>query len=81
MSPLTCSRCGKTAEPMPRPPFPGDLAVEIQRKICAPCWREWLQAQVNLINENRFVMTDPRHRKILNTHMRAFLSLDTPGAG
>lgn len=75
MTQITCSRCRENKDLMPEPPFPGDLALIVQRHVCAECWRGWLQAQVNLINENHYVMTDPDHRAQLNKQMRVFLSL------
>ena len=72
---ITCSRCAKSVEAMPRPPFPGPLAVEIQNRVCAACWKEWLGAQVNLINEYKLSTIDPSHREALNTQMRTFLNL------
>ena len=75
MSQFTCSRCKKSTTPMARPPFPGDLALVVQEHACADCWKGWLQAQVNLINEQRYVMTNPDHRAKLNAEMRVFLGL------
>ena len=75
MSQFTCSRCQESTTPMPQPPFPGDLARLVHENVCAACWKAWLQAQVNLINEHRYVMTNPDHRGKLNAEMRAFLSL------
>jgi Fe-S cluster biosynthesis and repair protein YggX len=60
---------------MPQLPFPGDLGARVHDSVCAPCWREWLGVQVNLINENRFVMTNPDHRAVLTRQMLEFLEL------
>ena len=75
MTGFTCTRCKESTQPMPAPPFPGGLAKVVHENICAPCWKAWLQAQVNLINEHRFVMTNPEHRAHLNGQMKEFLSL------
>ena len=75
MPQITCSRCREDKELMSEPPFPGDLAHTVQKHVCAECWRAWLQAQVNLINEHRYVMTNADHRALLNGHMRVFLGL------
>jgi Fe-S cluster biosynthesis and repair protein YggX len=78
MEPITCSRCKKTTERMPALPFPGDLGARVQAHVCAPCWKEWLSLQVNIINENRYVMTNAEHRAILTRQMLEFLEL-SPG--
>ena len=75
MTQVTCSRCRESKELMSEPPFPGDLALIVQQHVCGECWRGWLEAQVNLINEHHYIMTNPEHRAQLNSHMREFLSL------
>jgi Fe-S cluster biosynthesis and repair protein YggX len=73
--PITCSRCGQTGEPMPQAPMPTPLGAEVQRKVCPACWREWMRAQVMLINEYRLNLVDPEARRALEGQMRTFLSL------
>jgi Fe-S cluster biosynthesis and repair protein YggX len=60
---------------MASPPFPGELGETVRRQVCAPCWKEWLGAQVNIINEHRLSMLKPEHRSMLTAQMRAYLSL------
>jgi len=76
MTAITCSRCQKQTETMPRLPFPGELGVKVQHQVCAACWKEWLSAQVNIINENRLTMINAEHRKTLTLQMKEFLSLE-----
>ncbi len=73
--PITCSRCGGSAEEMAQPPMPTALGKEIQRKVCPACWREWLGNQVMLINEFRLNLVDPEARRTLEREMRAFLNV------
>ncbi len=40
----------RPAPALARPPFRSELGDRIQRGICAPCWRDWLQHQTLLIN-------------------------------
>jgi Fe-S cluster biosynthesis and repair protein YggX len=75
MPEITCSKCGKATEAMPRLPFPGELALRIQQQVCPPCWKEWLGAQVNMINEYKLSMVDPEHRAALTKQMKTFLNL------
>ena len=76
MSQITCSRCKQSVDPMPGLPFPGEMGERVQRNVCATCWREWLQAQVNLINEQRLTMVNADHRAMLTAQMKIFLGLE-----
>ena len=75
MSDFTCTRCHKITESMPQPPFPGAAGARVQEQVCAPCWKEWLGAQVNIINEHRLTMINAEHRARLNREMKEFLNL------
>ena len=75
MNEITCSRCGQTTAPMPRIPFPGELGQTVHQQVCAVCWKEWLGAQVNMINEYKLSMVDPEHRAALTEQMKQFLEL------
>ncbi|MFQ5766585.1 MAG: Fe(2+)-trafficking protein [Acidobacteriota bacterium] len=79
MAEIRCSRCGKAVEPMASAPFPGDLGVRVRQQVCAACWKGWLGAQVNLINEHRFTMLNPDHRAALTAQMKVFLNLSDGG--
>jgi len=73
---IQCARCGRTAEPFATPPIPGAAGREIQERVCGDCWKEWLRAQVILINEHRLSLVDPQARQLLAGQMRVFLGLD-----
>jgi Fe-S cluster biosynthesis and repair protein YggX len=72
---ITCSRCGQATEAMAQPPMPTALGTEVQQRVCPACWREWLRAQVMVINEYRLNLIDPEARKALEGQMRTFLNL------
>jgi Fe-S cluster biosynthesis and repair protein YggX len=72
---LTCSRCGRSAEPLSAPPLPTPVGKEIQERVCPACWQEWLRAQVMLINEYRLNLVDPEVRQQLEGEMRTFLNI------
>ena len=74
---ITCSRCTLQVDAMTQPPLPTPLGHEVQRQVCAACWREWLRTQVILINEYRLNLIDPQARQTLEGQMRAFLNLAT----
>jgi Fe-S cluster biosynthesis and repair protein YggX len=62
---IQCSRCGRSAAPLPKAPFRTELGERILASICGDCWQEWLQHQTLLINHYGL---DPRDAK-----SRAFL--------
>jgi Fe-S cluster biosynthesis and repair protein YggX len=73
--PITCSRCGTAAEPLPQPPLPTAVGKEVHARVCPACWKEWLGVQVMLINEYRLNLIDPQARAALEGQMRTFLNL------
>ncbi len=75
MTEITCSHCHQATAPMPRQPFPGELGQTVHEQVCGTCWKEWLGAQVNIINEYKLSMVDPEHRAALTKQMKEFLDL------
>lgn len=43
-------RCGQTREGAGRVGLPGALGDDVERSVCAECWKEWLQTQIRVIN-------------------------------
>ena len=76
MSTLACSRCRQERPPIEGEPYPGELGLEILKKVCASCWSEWQQTEVIVINELRLDFMNPKSNDILVQHMREFLGLD-----
>ena len=77
---VTCSRCGREAAALARPPLPGALGREIQERVCADCWAEWRGMEVMVINELRLNFMDPGAQQVLEDHMRQFFGLGGAGA-
>jgi Fe-S cluster biosynthesis and repair protein YggX len=75
VSQVDCTRCGNSAEGLPKAPLPGELGQRIAAGTCAACWKAWLDAQVILINENRLSGANPEHVDYLMRQMRTFLNL------
>lgn len=80
-----CTKCGEEKPALTSPPFrPGtklaELGAEIQQKICAGCYRDWINMSVKLVNELRLDTTDPRGQEIWLKQMKTFLALDPAGA-
>ena len=72
MAELTCVRCGQTREGAGRV-LPGELGQEIERSICAECWREWLQTQIRVINHYGLMPARREDRERLYEITREFL--------
>jgi Fe-S cluster biosynthesis and repair protein YggX len=80
MTQVTCTRCGRTAEGLPFPPYPDALGARIQGSVCAACWREYMARQTMVINEYRLDLMDPHAQEILTRDMIEFLNLEPQGA-
>jgi len=76
MPQVECPRCKRRAEGLERPPLPGEVGREIAENTCADCWKEWLGAQVILINEHSLSPANPDHYARLLAEMRVFLCFE-----
>jgi Fe-S cluster biosynthesis and repair protein YggX len=74
---VTCIRCSNTRAGAGRV-LPGAIGDQIEAGICAECWKEWLAAQIRVINHYglRPVMKDDREK--LYGFTREFLGLPQP---
>ena len=79
MGMVECARCGKTAEGLSGAPLPGDLGERVLAGTCGACWKEWLDAQVVLINERGLSGANEEHFDYLMSEMQSFLGIG--GAG
>ena len=79
---VTCSRCGETREGISgRVPFRAALKEQVLSSICQPCWAEWLDEQVKVINELALNLGDPRSHAIIEENARQFLGLSGKEGG
>ena len=76
MAIVTCTRCGKAREGAGRV-LPGAIGDEIEAKICAECWKEWLAAQIRVINHYGLRPVVKEDRDKLYGFTREFLNLPT----
>jgi tetratricopeptide (TPR) repeat protein len=72
---VLCKRCGKIGKKLANPPFRNPFGMEIQEKICNPCWREAIGMGTKVINELRLPLSDPQAQKVWDQHIREFLNL------
>jgi Fe-S cluster biosynthesis and repair protein YggX len=76
---ISCVRCGRADAPaLTKPPMRSALGTEIAARVCLDCWLEWERAEVMVINELRLNFMDPGATRVLESHLRQFLSLDPP---
>ncbi len=75
---VSCSRCGSTAPGLAGAPLPGPVGRAVLDHACAACWKEWLGAQVILINEQGLSPANPEHFDFLVEQMKTFLNLREP---
>lgn len=78
---VRCIKCGEDKPALATPPFRagtklGDLGADIQRRVCAPCYRDWINMSVKLVNEMRLDTTDPRGQEVWLSQMKLFLNLE-----
>lgn len=70
---IYCTKLGKEAEGLPKPPLPGELGQKIYQQISQEAWLAWVSHQTMLINEHRLSMADPKARAFLLEEMQKFL--------
>lgn len=73
--PLTCSRCGQTAEPPAenRVAFSTAGRERVLASICGSCFSLWEDVEVRAINEYRLNLVDPEDRRQLEDAALEFL--------
>ncbi|MDP9265877.1 MAG: Fe(2+)-trafficking protein [Chloroflexota bacterium] len=79
MTDLTCARCNLTREGAGRVGLPDPLGAEIEARICAECWKEWLQTQIRVINHYGLRPVEKDDREKLYAFTRDFLGLAPVG--
>lgn len=73
MAEIECVRCGKTGEPLEKPPLRNELGERVHASICAACWGEWLKYQTALINHYGLDVRDREAKDFLMQNMEAYL--------
>lgn len=53
-----CRKYQQELPKMPHPPFPNKKGQELQETVSEKAWKEWLEQQTMLINENHLSMLD-----------------------
>ena len=66
---VNCIKLGREAEGLDFPPYPGDLGRRIFENVSKEAWRNWLELQKMLVNENRLNLADKKARDYLAQQM------------
>lgn len=70
---IICSRTGKKAEGLEKPPFPGAIGQRIYDHVSKEAWQEWLKLQTMLINEHRLTPFETEAKTFLAKEREKFL--------
>ena len=81
MRSIACRRCKNEAEGFDEAPLPGAVGAELFEHTCQPCFRDWMNTEVMIINEYRLDLGQPHNQELLNIEMSKFLSLPSAPEG
>jgi Fe-S cluster biosynthesis and repair protein YggX len=66
---VKCVKLGREAEGLDFPPYPGELGKKIFETVSKEAWKQWLELQKMLVNENRLNLADKKARDYLVQQM------------
>ena len=66
---VNCVKLGREADGLDFPPYPGPLGKRIYDSVSKEAWRQWLEQQKMLVNENRLNLADKKARDYLAQQM------------
>jgi len=66
---VMCIKLKREAEGLDIPPVPGALGKRLYENVSKEAWKQWLEMQKMLINENRLNLADARARAYLSEQM------------
>jgi len=66
---VNCVKLGLEAEGLDFPPYPGELGKRIFDSVSKQAWKQWLEQQKMLVNENRLNLADKKAREYLAQQM------------
>jgi Fe-S cluster biosynthesis and repair protein YggX len=66
---VKCVKLGRETEGLDFPPYPGELGKRIFEAVSKEAWKQWLELQKMLVNENRLNLVDKKARDYLAQQM------------
>ncbi len=70
---VSCVVLGREAPGLSRVPYPGELGQRIFDNVSEEGWKQWIEQQTMIINENGLSTMDPTSLQLLEKHMLSFL--------
>jgi Fe-S cluster biosynthesis and repair protein YggX len=62
---VKCIKLGREAEALDFPPLPGELGKRLYENVSKESWKQWLEQQKMLVNENQLNLSDKKARDYL----------------
>jgi len=69
---IQCSYLKREAEGLDYAPYPGELGKRIYESVSKEAWKQWLEHQKMLVNENRLNLADKKARDYLAQQMEKY---------
>ncbi len=66
-----CIKLHREAKGLDFPPYPGPLGARIYNEVSEEAWKQWIELQKMLINENRLNLAEASARQYLARQMEA----------
>jgi len=66
---VKCIKLRREAEALDFPPYPGELGKRIFENVSKEAWKQWLEQQKMLVNENQLNLADKKARDYLAQQM------------
>ena len=70
---VSCVVLKREAPGLTRVPYPGELGQRIFNEVSEEGWKQWIEQQTMIINENGLSTMDPTSLQLLENHMLSFL--------
>ena len=68
---VKCIKLDREAEGLDFQTYPGELGKRIFENVSKEAWRQWIEHQTMLVNENRLNLSDIKARKYLAEQLEA----------
>ena len=66
---VMCIKLKREAEGLDFPPYPGEMGKRLYENVSKEAWKQWLEQQKMLVNENRLSLADKKARDYLLEQM------------
>ena len=66
---VMCIKLKREAEGLDFPPYPGEMGKRLYESVSKEAWKQWLDQQKMLVNENRLNLADKKARDYLLEQM------------